>query len=251
MYAPGAPVRLHGIREAVRLRTPAGETVLDFGENLAGILRVTGALPHGKTLVMEHGELLQDGCFCRDNLRTARAALTVTGDGAERVLEPLFTYFGFRYVRLSGLSPQENDRLRFQALILSSAGGMHAVIFLRPPGAGRTDCRRAGDSLPTSWTFRPTARSGTSASAGEPMHGYSPERRAISDCRAFYEKYLNDLRIEQVRYYAGDLPMYTPSLEGGKQAREEPDGRMWVCFSRGHCTSVTGVGRRWSGTILS
>ena len=68
------PVRLHGIREAVRLRTPAGETVLDFGENLAGILRVTGALPHGKTLVMEHGELLQDGCFCRDNLRTARAA---------------------------------------------------------------------------------------------------------------------------------------------------------------------------------
>ena len=36
----------------------------------------------------------------------------------------------------------------------------------------------------------------------------------LSDCRAFYEKYLNDLRIEQVRYYAGDLPMYTPSLKG-------------------------------------
>ena len=37
------------------------------------------------------------------------------------------------------------------------------------------------------------------------------------DCRAFYEKYLNDLRIEQVRYYAGDLPMYTPSLKGGSR----------------------------------
>lgn len=215
VYAPGAPVRLHGIREAVRLRTPAGETVLDFGENLAGILRVTGALPHGKTLVMEHGELLQDGCFCRDNLRTARAALTVTGDGAERVLEPLFTYFGFRYVRLSGLSPQENDRLRFQALILSSAGECTLSFSCdRPePGALIAAARRGQLAnfmdIPTDCPQR-DERLGWGADAWI----FAGTACYLSDCRAFYEKYLNDLRIEQVRYYAGDLPMYTPSLKG-------------------------------------
>ncbi len=211
----GAPIRLRGIREAVRLRTPAGETVLDFGENLAGILHITGAVPRGKTLLAEHGELLQDGCFCRDNLRTARAALTVTGDGEARVLEPLFTYFGFRYVRLTGLTVQELEQLHFQALILSSADRSTLSFSCdRPELNALVAAARRGQlanfmDIPTDCPQR-DERLGWGADAWI----FAGTACLLSDCRAFYGKYLHDLRTEQVRYYSGDLPMYAPSLKG-------------------------------------
>lgn len=215
VHGLGVPVRLHAVREAVRLHTPAGETVLDFGENLAGILRITGTVPHGQTLTAECGELLVGGNFCRDNLRTARAAFSVTGDGTARTLEPLFTYFGFRYVRLGGLAAQELESLHVQALILSSAGTctlsfssdrpeLDALVAMARRGQLAnfmdipTDCPQRDERLgwgADAWLFAGTAC-------------------YLSDCQAFYDKYLYDLRVEQTRYFSGDLPMYTPSLKG-------------------------------------
>ena len=46
--------------------------------------------------------MLQEGNFFRDNLRTAKAEYIYIADGTDAVVEPYFTFYGFRYVKVSG-----------------------------------------------------------------------------------------------------------------------------------------------------
>ena len=90
-------------RKPLRLiRTPRGETVLDMGQNMVGWLRFRVHAPRGRTLKLQFGEQLENGCFSRANLRTAQAAFTWRSDGVSRLAEPFFTWYGFRYVLLEG-----------------------------------------------------------------------------------------------------------------------------------------------------
>ena len=84
------------------LHTPRGETVLDMGQNMVGWIRFRVDAPKGRTLRLQFGEQLENGCFSRVNLRTAKAAFTWRSDGVSRIAEPFFTWYGFRYVLLEG-----------------------------------------------------------------------------------------------------------------------------------------------------
>lgn len=79
-----------------------GTTILDFGQNFAGILVIDPAKMKGESLKLRHGELLNgDGSLYTANLRKAKAELVYTkGEGLYR---PRFTYMGFRYAELSGV----------------------------------------------------------------------------------------------------------------------------------------------------
>ena len=80
--------------------------IVDFGQNLAGHLRIRATLSAGTTITIRHAEALDaDGKLYTANLRTARQvdAYTFRGDG-EEVAEPRFTSHGFRYAEVSGLS---------------------------------------------------------------------------------------------------------------------------------------------------
>ena len=55
------------------LHTKRGETVLDFGQNMTGWVEFDVSEPAGTEVVLTYGEVLQDGCFYRDNLRSAKA----------------------------------------------------------------------------------------------------------------------------------------------------------------------------------
>ena len=55
------------------LHTKRGETVLDFGQNMTGWVEFFVDQPAGKEVVLTYGEVLQDDCFYRDNLRTAKS----------------------------------------------------------------------------------------------------------------------------------------------------------------------------------
>ena len=105
-------------RKPVLMITPAKEKVLDFGQNMAGIIRFVNRLPKGKTMRIQTGEVLQDGNFYRDNLRTAKSEYVYTSDGTEKEVEPLFTFFGFRYAKIEG--PETVDPADFTAVCLSS-----------------------------------------------------------------------------------------------------------------------------------
>ncbi|MBN8637489.1 MAG: family 78 glycoside hydrolase catalytic domain [Anaerolineae bacterium] len=97
------PVRINEeLKPLDVLHTPAGETVLDMGQNLTGWMRFRTCAPAGTRIHLQFGELLQDGSFFRDNLRTAKAEYVYVADGTEATVEPYFTFFGFRYVKITG-----------------------------------------------------------------------------------------------------------------------------------------------------
>lgn len=95
-----------GINEEIKpvavIHTPAGETVLDMGQNITGWVRFRTSAPAGSRIHLQFGEVLQGGNFFRDNLRTARAEYIYIADGTDAVAEPYFTFYGFRYVKVSG-----------------------------------------------------------------------------------------------------------------------------------------------------
>ena len=84
------------------IRTPAGEDVLDMGQNMAGHVRFRCRAPKGAKLSLYFGEILQDGNFYRDNLRGAKAEYHYISSGRQTDVRPLFTFYGFRYVKLEG-----------------------------------------------------------------------------------------------------------------------------------------------------
>lgn len=90
------------------LHTPAGELVLDMGQNMVGWLRLRIHEPKGTQIKISYGEVLQEDNFYRDNLRDAKAEYLYTSDGTERIIEPHFTYYGFRYAKLEGFTEPIN-----------------------------------------------------------------------------------------------------------------------------------------------
>ncbi|KEQ28097.1 alpha-L-rhamnosidase [Pedobacter antarcticus 4BY] len=101
------------------IRTPKGETVLDFGQNLVGWVQFRMAGKAGSVIKLEHGEVLdKEGNFYDANLRTAKQHVSYTfkGSGTE-TYEPHFTYQGFRYVKVTGLNGAA-DPAAFKAIAL-------------------------------------------------------------------------------------------------------------------------------------
>lgn len=97
------------IREEMPVKsvTKQGDvTILDFGQNFAGIIAIDPEKMNGSCLKLRHGEILNaDGSLYTTNLRKAKAEIVYyKGSGIYR---PRFTYMGFRYVELSGVAYTE------------------------------------------------------------------------------------------------------------------------------------------------
>ncbi|WP_336208850.1 family 78 glycoside hydrolase catalytic domain [Nonomuraea sp. LPB2021202275-12-8] len=105
LVAPdGPPVRRVETLAPVRTLTgPSGETILDFGQNISGRLRIRVHGPAGHTVSLRHAEVLEDGALSLRPLRGADALDTYTlrGGGVEE-WEPRFTIHGFRYAEVTG-----------------------------------------------------------------------------------------------------------------------------------------------------
>jgi alpha-L-rhamnosidase len=103
------PVKEHALRTPIAAWPVDGGVVMDFGQNLAGVLRVPlpAGLKSGQRVELIHAEeLTGDGLPFRDTLRGARAedVYTASGDGRDlAVWQPEFTYHGFRYAMIRGL----------------------------------------------------------------------------------------------------------------------------------------------------
>lgn len=95
-----------------------GYLLLDFGESITGWVEFAGKLEEGQKIRLQYGEVLQNGNFYRENLRTAKAEFVYISDGKEKTVRPHFTYYGFRYVKAEGL--KEGQKLSFQAYRLMS-----------------------------------------------------------------------------------------------------------------------------------
>ena len=93
--------------------TPEGDTVIDFGQNLTGWVKMKVRGVVGTTLTINHAEVLdKKGNFYTANLRTARCEINYTLKGnAEEVFEPHFSFFGFRYARIKNYPKVETQNI--------------------------------------------------------------------------------------------------------------------------------------------
>lgn len=106
LVAPtGPPVRVvEDLAPVAVLTAPSGARLLDFGQNLVGVVRLRATAPRGTRVTLRTAEVLQDGELytrpLRDALSTDVYTFAGRADGEE--WEPRFTFHGFRYVEVDG-----------------------------------------------------------------------------------------------------------------------------------------------------
>lgn len=192
------PVLIKETLQPVQLiNTAADELVLDMGQNMVGWLRIHINEPKGTQIRITHGEVLQEGCFYRDNLRGAKAEYVYISDGTDRWVEPHFTFYGFRYAKLEGFTktPQLED---FTACVVYSDLEETGLIETSDPQVNRlffnalwsqkgnfldvpTDCPQRDERM--GWTGDAQVFCGTAS--------------FNMDTYAFYRKFMQDLYVEQ------------------------------------------------------
>ena len=191
-FAP--PVRMVAEIPGV-LRQREGFVAVDFGQNIAGWVRVVVRGRAGDTVVVRHAEVLeQDGALHVAALRSARATDTYILDrDGEHVLEPAFTFHGFQYADVTGaevveatgiaISSDTPSRSRF-ASSEPALDKLHENVawsqrdnFVSVP----TDCPQRDERL--GWTGDAQAFAGTAST--------------LFDSEAFWRSWLVDLEIDQ------------------------------------------------------
>jgi alpha-L-rhamnosidase len=217
------PVKQHEVFKPIRIfKTPKGEQVIDFGQNLVGWVKFKVSGKAGDTISLSHAEVLdKPGDFYTANLRSARSqdVYVLNGKG-EETFEPHFTWHGFRYVKVEGypgdLKPED-----FTAITLYSDMKVMGTFtcsntqinqlqhniqwgqkgnFLDVP----TDCPQRDERL--GWTGDAQVFSRT-ASYNMNVHN-------------FFAKWLKDVAADQ--YSSGSVPHVIPDVI--KRKGSEPGG---------------------------
>ena len=192
------------------IHTPAGETVLDFGQNFAGIVSFEDTSEKRNTIKLDFGEILQNGNFYNANYRTAKAEYIYISDGIPKTVYPHFTFYGFRYVRVTGdvdletfkgialysdmkeISEIKTDNAMLSQLISNVRWGLKSNSVDLP-----TDCPQRDERM--GWTGDAQVFSSTAS--------------YLMDTSAFYDKFIHDLRTAQIQY-DGIVPAVIPVLDG-------------------------------------
>lgn len=204
------------VKEVIKAKeiitTPAGETVIDFGQNHAGVMEFDADFPAGTVVTFDCGEVLQQGNFYNDNYRDARSRFVYTSDGVAETVSPRFTFFGYRYLRVQGwVGELTLDSVRAKVLysdmertgfIETSNAKINRLYenciwgqksnFLDHP----TDCPQRDERL--AWTGDAQVFSQTAS--------YN------MDTRAFYRKFLRDLGLDAKRH-GGAVASFLPSAK--------------------------------------
>ncbi|WP_312855084.1 family 78 glycoside hydrolase catalytic domain [Agromyces agglutinans] len=216
LVAPDGPPVRHIETLPVRevLTSPSGKTILDFGQNLVGRVRIRVTGEAGDVVTLRHAEVLEHGELATGPLRTAKATdrYTLRGarDGeAEETWAPRFTFHGFRYAEVDGW-PGEFDPAAVVAEVLHSDLERTGWFEASDPLVDRlhenvvwgmrgnfvdvpTDCPQRDERL--GWT-------------GD-LQVFAPTASFLYDSAGFLTSWLRDLEAEQRRL--GGVPMIVPS----------------------------------------
>jgi alpha-L-rhamnosidase len=186
-------------------RTPE-RTVIDFGQNLVGRLRLPASPDH--PLRVRHGEMLDaDGEVYTENLRSAEATDILR---TATPTEPLFTFHGFRYAELTGA---EVDPAQARAVVLSSDVEWTGDVTTSSPFLNRliqnirwgqrgnfvsvpTDCPQRDERL--GWTAD--------------VQVFAPTATLNADLQALLRRWLSDLTAAQLQN--GSVPDVIPRSPG-------------------------------------
>lgn len=220
----GLPVTAHEVhRPAEIFVTPRQEVVIDFGQEVTGWTEFTADLPADAEVRLDYGEVLQDGCFYRDNLRSADASFRYVSDGMKRRIRPHFTFYGFRYVRVTGLTAEEAGRADFAAVSLYSD--------MEDTGTLETGNEKVNRLVSnTRWGEKDNfVDIPTDCPQRDERCGWTGDAQIFCstaswhcETAAFYRKYLTDMNLEQ-REKSGAVPYVVPDvLTIGREKMGEP-----------------------------
>lgn len=183
-----------------------GVYVYDFGQNIAGVVRITATAPKGTTIKLRHAESLNKenmsgadgdpGTIFTANLPRAEATDTYVfkGDPNGETFEPFFTYHGFRYLEITGIDeplPLEDVKALLimsdleQTSTFNSSNALVNRLYLNSLWSARdnflsvpTDCPQRGERFGWTGDAQIFARTGS----------------YMMDVNAFYQKYCMDMR---------------------------------------------------------
>jgi alpha-L-rhamnosidase len=200
--------RIESLPVVTTIPTPSGGTILDFGQNLVGRLRVRAQGAAGQRVVIRHAEVLEEGELSIRPLRNAAATATFDLAGGEETLESRFSFYGFRYAQITGLDVDADD---VEAVVLHTDmtrtgwfSSSHEMLdrlhenvvwgmrgnFVSIP----TDCPQRDERL--GWT-------------GD-IQVFSPTASFLYECNGFLTSWLRDVAHEQARN-DGDVPLVVPA----------------------------------------
>lgn len=101
-------VRLREEMPVLSISNNGEKTILDFGQNFAGIVEIDPSKMNGEELTLRHGEILNsDGSLYTSNLRKAKQQIIYHKGESNKKYRPEFTYMGFRYIELSGVDYED------------------------------------------------------------------------------------------------------------------------------------------------
>ncbi|HET7476701.1 MAG TPA: family 78 glycoside hydrolase catalytic domain [Dermatophilaceae bacterium] len=99
----GPAVRRQDVVRPQRIwAAPSGRTIVDFGQNLVGWVRLRARGEAGSLVTVRHAEVLEHDELATRPLRTAEATDRYVLSGGLDEFEPTFTFHGFRYADLEG-----------------------------------------------------------------------------------------------------------------------------------------------------
>lgn len=219
LVAPlGPPVSKHEkFKPAKLIKTPKGETVIDFGQNLVGwaILKLKGKA--GDTVTINHAEVLdKPGNFYTENLRNAKEENKYVLSGKEDMFEPHFTFQGFRYIKVTGYTGKLDSTNVSAVAVYSDMKPTGALVTSNPlinqlqhniqwGQRGNfvdvpTDCPQRDERL--GWTGDAEVFFNTAA--------YN------MNVAGFFTKWLQDLKADQ--HSDGNVPVVIPDVREPKNA---------------------------------
>ena len=215
------------IKPVALIKTPAGEMVLDMGQNMVGWLRVKINAPKGTVIKITHGEILQNDNFYTENLRSAKQAFIYVSSGTPVEVDPQFAFYGFRYAKIEGL--EDIDINDFTGCVLYSKLETRGHIETSDPNINRlfqnalwgqkgnfldvpTDCPQRDERM--GWT------GDTQVFAGTALFNM--------DSYPFYAKFLEDLYQEQ-KLCGGLVPSTIPLYTHPRPTQTGEDGTGGGC----------------------
>lgn len=184
------------------------EIIIDFGEIITGWVVFNLKDEGNYNIKLQYGEVLQDGCFYNENLRTAKQEFIYRGLGNKQNVRPHFTYYGFRYVKVEGIKDIDiNDFTAWRIMsdisatgkIITSNEDVNKLIensvrsqkcnFLDIP----TDCPQRDERM--GWT-------------GD-ICIFATTAYANMECSAFIHNYMVNMKKEQ-ELMNGSIPFFVP-----------------------------------------
>lgn len=178
---------------------PNGDTLVDFGQNMAGGIRVEIHGETGEEITFEHGEVLDQAgnftyAFESDETRAQKDRYICAGSGRE-VFSPQFTYHGFRYVRVTG--GQDWTKEQFTALAVSTENPVTGTFRCSDDRLNQLQHNIYWSQRSNNITIPTDCPTREKAGWTGDVVVYGATALYNQDMTAFYEDWLKSVRLEQ------------------------------------------------------